>query len=79
MTTLEEISAVQKQIELAKQDHQRAVGALEQVLSSLQKDHGCKTPEEARSKLTKLERKIAEGEKELTDAIAAFRGKYEGA
>jgi hypothetical protein len=77
--SLDEIARIQQVVERAKEDGQRAAGALEQIMSTLARDFGCETIEDAERKLAKLDSRLSRDETELAMAIEEFRTKYEGA
>lgn len=71
-----EFLELRRQHETAKADAERAQGALSQLMSQLKEDHECDTLEEAKSLLTRLEKKLAQEEKVLTQAIAEYQAKW---
>lgn len=70
MINLKEYEQLRTAADKAKSDADRAEGSYQQALKQLETEFKCSTPEEAKTKLAKLE-------KELTEAETAFNEKLE--
>lgn len=56
---------IKKRIEESKQKRAKAEGAIEQAMIRLEKEFGCKSPDEAEKKLEVLDAEIRSDEKKL--------------
>ena len=56
MTLLEEFNRLKKDVEQSQRDHDRAAGALDQVMKRLKTEFDCKTIKEAEEKKEQLQK-----------------------
>ena len=70
------IKDLRAKVDTRRDEVQRAKGALEQVLATLQTEFGCSSLEEAESKLEELRAEEEKTGKALDRAVEAFEGKW---
>lgn len=63
-------------ITFLERQRDESTGALNQLMSTLEKEYQCKDLEEAEELLTKLEREVAEYEETFQTEYGQFRKKY---
>lgn len=63
-------------VEAAKSEAERAQGSLDQLMTRLEEDHGCKTLKEAKAKLAELEEEATAAERAYIKAISAYEAKW---
>jgi predicted nucleic acid-binding Zn-ribbon protein len=74
---LKKLEAMKAKIEEAKDTKARAEGALEPLMKQLEEEFGCKTVEEARKKLKKMQSEIEIAEEEIEEKIVELEKKME--
>ncbi len=72
---VEELEALKKKIETAKQDKAKSEGAIEQIEKTWKDDFGCKTVEEVKAKVKDTEGQI----KTLNEKFAGYMKEIETA
>lgn len=73
---LDEYNRLKKSAEKAKADADRAEGALEQQMKKLEADFGCKTLDEARSKLVQLQKQESDAVADYEQKLAVYKEKW---
>lgn len=76
--TLEEYQSLKREADSLQRQAERSQGKLDQLLETLQKEYGCKTLEEAKKLLTKLEKEEKVKEREADAARTEFETKWSG-
>lgn len=76
MSKLSDYLTLKKQVEQLQTDADRAEGALDQLLSQLKKEFGCKSLKEARILLRKLTTELEQLEHDSRTKITAFEEKW---
>ena len=70
--SIQKLGELKRKIENARSKSERAAGSLQQILSTLKKDWGCSTIEEACEKLAALKKKAAKKEAEFLEMMSTF-------
>ncbi len=76
MAKVNDIAKLKEQIETLKQKRDKAKGAEELLMTTLKKEHGCKTLEEAKELLASLESQEGKLSKRLERVLAKFEEKW---
>lgn len=76
MIALDDFQALQRRVEAARQNRDRAAGAIASLRERLRREYGVETDDDADAKLAKLERREADAADEYLDAKRAFEAKY---
>lgn len=76
MISLDDFQALQRRVENAKQQRDRAVGAVASLRERLRREYGVEDVDEATRKLTKLERREETLADEYLAAKKTFEAKY---
>lgn len=76
MIDLEQYKRLKEKADKAKQDHDRAVGALEQLMSKLEEDFDCKTVEQAEKLVKKLSTEAKEAEELYDQRLAEWEEQW---
>lgn len=74
--TEKQYQELRRDVEEAKEEAQRAQGALDEGLSRLEKEFGCKTIQEAREKLEDMEEERNAAEKKFEKALKDYERKW---
>lgn len=69
---------LKREVEAAKDEAQRARGALEQLTSRLKEEYDCKDVKEAKRKLDQLEQDVAEAETNFDKVLKDYQKKWNG-
>lgn len=75
--TLKKYMRLKKDVETAQQRADRAQGALDQLMKTLEKDFDCSTLKQAKTKLTSLQKKEETAREEFEEAVDEFEEKWE--
>ena len=67
---------VKEKVEKAKQEYERAKGAIKQLMTELKEEYGCETEEEAEELFAKLKKELKELEAELEKMIQEYQEKW---
>lgn len=67
---------LQKEYDALRDKLIRSTALKDQAMSSLKKDFGCETIEEAELKLTEMEETISEQERKLSNRLRKFKEQY---
>lgn len=76
--TEEEFKHLKEEVEQAKVDHERAKGALSELMNQLKKEFGCDSFKEANTLLQKLIEKSDAAQKEYEKAFTNYRETWHG-
>lgn len=74
--TPQEFQRLKTKMESLEDESSRAQGAIDQILQTLEQDHGCKTIESAEEKLKKLKQQVERDEARLEREWAKFKKKW---
>lgn len=77
MITAKEYEQLEKRHRDARSEADKAQGSLENLMSQLEDEFGCKTKKQAQTKLKKLEKASAEAEEAYEDAVAEFEEQWD--
>lgn len=73
---LNKFRRLKQAVESKRRDHDRAIGAVESLLKTLKREHGCSSLKEAEALYEKLQKQEAKAELEFEDKFAAFENKW---
>lgn len=76
MITEEQYRALREEVEEAKQQAERAAGALEQLTEQLKQEYGCENIKQAKKKLAELEEQAQEAEDAFNKAYSDYKRKW---
>ncbi len=75
--TLKKYTRLKKDVETAQQRKDRAQGALDQLMKTLEEDFNCSTLKQAQKKLTNLQEQEKDAKEDFVEAIEDFEEKWE--
>ncbi len=75
--TLKKYMRLKKDVETAQRRADQAQGALDQLMKTLEKDFGCDTLKEAKTKLKSLQKQEEKVRGEFETAVEEFEEKWE--
>ncbi len=75
--TLKKYMRLKKDVETAQQRANRAQGALDQLMTTLQRDYDCSTLKQAQKKLKTLRKQEEEAKKEFVEAVEQFEEEWD--
>lgn len=75
-TDITELTKLKQKVDAAKSEASKAEGALSQVMIRLEKDFGCKTLDQAKTKLKELDRKAEKAKREFEEGLSKFKTDY---
>jgi hypothetical protein len=78
MATIQDLEKIRRKAELARQERDRAQGAVSQLLSRLKSEHGCSSTEEGKDRVKELVRLKTKAQDDFEKAYAEFQTKYGG-
>ena len=73
---IERFEQLKTKIDEIRRKHDRAEGALSNLMVRLESEHGCKTVKDAKIKLEQLKVKVRKAEKKYDDSLAAFEEEW---
>lgn len=73
---LKKLAQLREQVDSMQRESDRAEGALQQILTQLKEEYGCKNLDEAEGLLASLREKLTETEEEYEGALEKFQKKW---
>jgi len=78
MDTLQKYTKLKREEEVARQQADKAEGALGEVMGQIKKEFGCTTLKLAKIELIKRKKQAANSKEKFDDAVEEYEEKWEG-